>query len=143
MSIPLLRLDPDLPVPRPARVGDAGLDLMAREAHELAPHGGRAIVPTGFAVALPPGTAGLIVPRSGLAVRHGVTVVNAPGLIDSGYRGELCVVLINTGAEPYSVSRGDRIAQLVIVEVPAVELVEVETLDATERGAGRFGHSGR
>lgn len=117
---------------------------MARERVELDPGGGRAVVPTGFAVALPRGTAGLIVPRSGLAVRHGVTVANAPGLIDSGYRGELCVVMLNTDpTAAYTVERGDRIAQLVVVDTPGVELAEVEELVESERGDGRFGHSGR
>ena len=142
--VPLLRLDPDLPLPAYARAGDAGADLVAREGVVLAARGGRAMVPTGVAVAIPEGYAGLVLPRSGLAARHGVTVVNAPGLVDAGYRGELTVVLLNTDPHrDYEVHRGDRIAQLVIVAVAALDFDVVDELPASERGGGGFGHSGR
>src|SRR3954452_21785135 len=111
----ILRLDADLPLPSYSHPGDAGADLVAREDAVLEPGGGRALVPTGIALALPPGYAGFVQPRSGLALRHGVTCLNTPGLIDSGYRDELKVILVNTDpTEPYEVTRGDRIAQLVI-----------------------------
>jgi dUTP pyrophosphatase len=126
-------------VPERAYTGDAGLDLVACERVELAP-GDRALVPTGLAVAIPEGYAGFVQPRSGLAVKHGISIVNTPGLIDSGYRGELQVALLNTDArEPFVVEPGMRIAQLVILPVPDVELVEVDELPATERGARGFG----
>ena len=142
--VPLVRLDPDLPLPAYAHAGDAGADLLAREAVVLAAGGGRALVPTGVAVALPEGTAGLVMPRSGLALRHGVTVLNTPGLIDAGYRGELKVLLVNTDpADDYRVERGDRIAQLVVQRVERVELVEVDELPTSSRDAGGFGSTGR
>lgn len=144
VDLPLLRLDPNLPLPGYARAGDAGADLMAREGVVLRASGGRALVPTGVAVAIPDGCAGLVLPRSGLALRHGVTVANAPGLVDAGYRGELNVVLLNTDPDAdYEVHRGDRIAQLVIVAVEQVTIRVVGELPASERGAGGFGHSGR
>ena len=144
LHLPVLRLDPDLPLPAYARAGDAGADLVAREDVVLAAGGGRAVVPTGLAVAIPEGYAGFVLPRSGLAVGHGVTVVNAPGLVDAGYRGELCVLLVNTDPElDYAVRRGDRIAQLVVVAVEQVALTVVDELPGSERGAGGFGHSGR
>lgn len=143
-DLPVVRLDPELALPAYARPGDAGADLVAREGVILAAGGGRAMVPTGVAVAIPEGYAGLVLPRSGLALRHGVTVANAPGLVDAGYRGELNVVLLNTDPDAaYEVQRGDRIAQLVIVAVEQVRLVVVDELPASERGAGGFGHSGR
>jgi len=143
-ELPVLRLDHDLPLPAYARAGDAGADLVAREGVVLAARGGRAMVPTGVAVAIPDGYAGLVLPRSGLAARHGVTVVNSPGLVDAGYRGELNVLLVNTDPESdYEVHRGDRIAQLVIVAVEQMAFVVVDELPASERGAGGFGHSGR
>jgi len=142
-----MRLDPDLPLPAYARDGDAGLDLLAREDTVLAPSGGRALVPTGVAVAIPPGHAGFIQPRSGLALRHGVTCLNTPGLIDSGYRGELKVLLVNTDpAEAFEVTRGERIAQLVVqaVEHAVLRVVEdFEHLGDSHRGVGGFGHTGR
>jgi dUTP pyrophosphatase len=129
--------------PAQAHEGDAGYDLHAAEAVTIGP-GERASVATGIAVAIPPGQAGLVVPRSGLAARHGISVVNAPGLIDSGYRGELRVLLLNTDrSEPFSVEPGDRIAQLVLVDVETPELEEVAELDETARGAGGFGSTGR
>ena len=144
LRVSVVRLDADLPLPSYARSGDAGADLVAREAVELAPAGGRALVPTGIALALPPGTAGFIQPRSGLALRHGVTCVNTPGLIDSGYRDELKVLLVNLDpSEPFRVERGDRIAQLVIQQVEQADFVVVDELDETERGTGGFGSSGR
>lgn len=136
------RLDPRAVLPRRAHAGDAGLDLHALDAVELAP-GARAQVRTGIAIALPPGTAGLVLPRSGLAARHGISVVNAPGLIDEGYRGELQVLLLNTDRDAtFRAAAGDRIAQLVVVDVESPEVVEAEDLDATVRGAGGFGSSG-
>jgi dUTP pyrophosphatase len=129
--------------PAQAHEGDAGYDLHAAEAVTIGP-GERASVGTGIAVAIPEGRAGLVVPRSGLAARHGISVVNAPGLIDSGYRGELRVLLLNTDrAETFEVSVGDRIAQLVLVRHEAPELIEVDSLDESARGAGGFGSSGR
>lgn len=146
IEIPAVRLDPDLPLPVYARMGDAGLDLVARESATIACAGGRALVPTGVAVAIPEGFAGFVQPRSGLALKHGVTCLNTPGLIDSGYRGELKVLLINTDpTEPFEVVRGERIAQLVVQRVEHVVLEPVEAfddLDATQRGEGGFGHTG-
>ncbi|HET8741478.1 MAG TPA: dUTP diphosphatase [Gaiella sp.] len=137
------RLRSDARLPERAYDGDAGLDLSACERVELAP-GGRAVVGTGIAIAIPPGHAGLVVPRSGLAARHGLGKVNAPGLIDEGYRGEVKVILLNTDRdEPFVVEPGMRIAQLVVVELPQVELVEVDELPPSERGAGGLGSSGR
>jgi dUTP pyrophosphatase len=142
-DISVQRLDPLLPLPQQAHSGDAGVDLYAREDTVLAPNGGRALMPTGIAIAIPLGYAGFVLPRSGLALNHGISVVNAPGLIDSHYRGELKVVLLNTDpARPYHVHRGDRIAQLVIQRVEDVTWVEVDALDGNNRGGG-FGHSGR
>ena len=144
LDLPVLRLDPDLPLPAYARAGDAGVDLVAREDVTLAPAGGRALVATGIAIALPEGYAGLVQPRSGLAFTHGVTVLNSPGLIDSGYRGELKVCLINHDpTEAFVVTRGERIAQLVVQAVENVNFVEVGSLDESERGEKRFGSSGR
>lgn len=139
----IVRLDPDLPLPAYARIGDAGLDLVAREDAIVARHGGRALVPTGIAVAVPPGWAGFVMPRSGLALSHGVTVLNAPGVIDAGYRGELKVLLVNTDPhDSYHVTRGDRIAQLVLCPVAEVTWTVVDGFDGEHRGGG-FGHSGR
>jgi dUTP pyrophosphatase len=144
LTVPVVRLDPDLPLPAHARAGDAGLDVMARIDVTLAPSGGRALVPTGIAFALPEGYAGFVQPRSGLALRHGVTVLNSPGLIDCGYRDELKVLLVNLDpAEPFEVHRGDRIAQLVVQAVARVEWAAVDALEGSERGAGGFGHTGR
>ena len=141
MKIPVTRQDPMYSIPARARDGDAGVDLAASLALEIAP-GRRALVPTGIAVAIPPGYAGFVLPRSGIAINHGVTVINAPGLIDSGYRGELKVGLINHGDTSYAISVGDRIAQLVIMAVAAPEFVEVDELDDTSRGSGGFGSTG-
>jgi len=144
VRIPVRRIDPSLPLPTAAHQGDAGYDLRAREAVVLAPGGGRAAVPTGIAVAIPPGWAGLVLPRSGLALRHGVTCLNAPGLIDAGYRDEIRVVLVNHDpADAFEVAVGDRIAQLVIQEVAAIDWDEVEDLGQTTRGQGGFGSTGR
>jgi dUTP pyrophosphatase len=141
IELPIRRLRPDAVVPARAYAGDAGLDLAACERVELAP-GERALVPTGLAVAIPDGYAGFVQPRSGLAVRHGITIVNTPGLVDSGYRGELRVVLLNTDPRaPFVVEPGMRIAQLVVVPLPEVELVEVDELPASERGVRGFGSS--
>ncbi|MFN3219550.1 MAG: dUTP diphosphatase [Acidimicrobiales bacterium] len=138
------RLDPGLPVPAYARPGDAGCDLVAAADVTLAPGGGRALVPTGIAIAIPEGYAGFVQPRSGLARDHGVTCLNTPGLIDSGYRGELKVLLVNTDpTEAFEVRRGERIAQLVIQAVEHVRFVEVDELPDSERGAGGFGSTGR
>src|SRR5919199_2361606 len=129
MEVPVLRLDSDLPLPAYARDGDAGADLVAREDALLAAGGGRALVPTGVAVAIPEGYAGFVQPRSGLALRHGVTCLNTPGLIDAGYRAELRVLLINTDPmHDYQVHRGDRIAQLVIQRVEMAEFRAVDDL---------------
>ncbi len=147
LPVPVHWLDPDLPLPSYAREGDAGADLYAREGAHLAPGGGRALVPTGLVVAIPPGYAGFVQPRSGLALRHGVTCLNTPGLIDAGYRGELAVLLVNTDPEHgYEVRRGDRIAQLVVQAVATADFRPVATADElppAERGDGGFGHSGR
>jgi len=144
VRIPVRRIDPSLPLPTAAHQGDAGYDLRAREAVVLAPGGGRAAVPTGIAVAIPPGWAGLVLPRSGLALRHGVTCLNAPGLIDAGYRDEIRVVLVNHDpADAFEVAVRDRIAQLVIQEVAAIDWDEVEDLGQTARGQGGFGSTGR
>jgi dUTP pyrophosphatase len=135
------RLRDDVSVPAYAHPGDAGLDLAAAERTRIEP-GARAAVPTGLAVAVPDGWVGLVHPRSGLARRHGLTVANAPGTIDAGYRGELVVLLVNLGADPVTVEAGDRIAQLLLQQVGHAEVVEVDTLDDTERGSGGFGSSG-
>ena len=142
LRLPVVRLDPDLPLPAYAREGDAGLDLLAREDAVVAPGGGSALVPTGVALAIPEGFAGFVLPRSGLALRHGLTVVNAPGLIDAGYRDEVKVILLNTDPEhDHRVLRGDRIAQLVIQRMETALLVEVESLPGVNRGGG-FGSTG-
>ena len=142
MSLRVRRLHPDAMLPTRAYEGDAGLDLYSVEAAVLEP-GDRASVGTGIGVEIPPGHAGLVLPRSGLAARHGISVVNAPGLIDAGYRGEVRVLLLNTdGSERFAVACGDRIAQLVLVRVEAPEVVEVDALAVSERGAGGFGSSG-
>jgi dUTP pyrophosphatase len=141
IELALRRLREDAVLPERAYAGDAGLDLTACEEHELAP-GERAVVGTGLAVAIPAGYAGFVQPRSGLAAKHGISVVNAPGLIDSGYRGEIRVVLLNTDSrESFSVEPGMRIAQLVVLPVPELELVELEELPESERGARGFGSS--
>ncbi len=143
-EVPIVRIDPDLPLPGYARPGDAGADLMAREAAVLRAGGGRALVPTGVAVAIPEGYAGFVLPRSGLALRHGVTLLNTPGLIDAGYRDELRVLLVNLDPDDdYQVRRGDRIAQLVIQRVEAAAFVLAEELTTSARGTGGFGHTGR
>ena len=141
--VPVVQLDPDLPLPRYAHPGDAGLDLHAREGATVLAGGGRVLVPTGIAIAVPPGHAGFVLPRSGLALRHGLALVNAPGLIDAAYRGEVKVLLLNTDpASDYHVHRGDRIAQLVVQRVEEVSWQVVEELDGVNRGGG-FGHTGR
>lgn len=142
IELPVARLRDDAILPAQAYEGDSGLDLAACERLELAP-GERGVVGTGLAVAIPDGWAGLVLPRSGLAAKHGLTIVNAPGLIDAGYRGEVKVILLNTDArEPFVVEPGMRIAQLVLVETAGVRIVEVEGLSASERGAGGLGSSG-
>jgi dUTP pyrophosphatase len=142
-DLPVLRLDPGLPLPAYAHPGDAGADLVAA-ADVVLPPGGRATVGTGMAIAVPDGYAAFVHPRSGLASRHGITVVNAPGTVDAGYRGEVRVVLLNTDpAEPFTVRRGDRIAQLVVQPVTHVRFLEVAQLPATPRGEGGFGSTGR
>jgi dUTP pyrophosphatase len=144
VKVEILRLAhaADLPLPSYATAGAAGLDLRAAEAFTIKP-GARALVPTGLSIALPENFEAQVRPRSGLAVKHGVTVLNSPGTIDSDYRGEIKVPLINHGAEDFVIARGDRIAQIVIARVEQVTLVEVESLDETTRGAGGFGSSGR
>ncbi len=142
LAIPLVRLDADLPVPACAYVGDAGVDLRATCDLELAPFE-RALVPCGIAVAIPLGCAGLVVPRSGLAIKHGISLVNAPGLIDSNYRGEIKAVLVNLDPkQTFQVKRGDRIAQLVIVRMERAVFELCKELPASERGEGGFGSSG-
>jgi dUTP pyrophosphatase len=137
------RLRPEARLPARAYAGDAGLDLHAAEAMTLAP-GERASVSTGIALEIPQGQAGLVLPRSGLAARHGIALVNAPGLIDAGYRGEVRVLLLNTDrGEPFTISSGERIAQLVLIRVETPEVAEVEDLAVSERGAGGFGSSGQ
>ena len=142
IQINFIRLDSELPIPTTAHIGDAAVDLHSRVDVVLEP-GARAAIPTGLAVAIPMGYAGFVLPRSGHAMRSGVGVVNGPGLIDSGYRGEISVLLINHGDESVSFGRGDRIAQLAILSVPEVHWTEVESLDGTERGGGGFGSSGK
>jgi dUTP pyrophosphatase len=143
MSLRVRRLHPDATLPTRAHAGDAGLDLYALDGATLGP-GERASLGTGIAVEIPPGRAGLVLPRSGLAHRHGIALVNAPGLIDSGYRGELRVLLLNTDrSESCEILRGDRIAQLVLVAIDAPGVVVVDELELSERGAGGFGSSGR
>jgi dUTP pyrophosphatase len=141
IRLPLRRLDPSIELPSYAREGDAGLDLRAAHDAALEP-GGRGLVGTGLAVAIPEGFAGLVLPRSGLALNQGVTVLNAPGLVDAGYRGELKVLLVNHGDKSVVVQRGDRIAQLVIQRVERAEPIEVGELPSSERGAGGFGSTG-
>jgi dUTP pyrophosphatase len=142
-DLPVRRLDPGLPLPAYAHPGDAGADLRAA-ADVVLPPGGRATVGTGIAVAVPDGYAAFVHPRSGLASRHGITVVNAPGTVDAGYRGEVRVVLLNTDpAEPFTVRRGDRIAQLVVQPVTRVRFLDMAELPATPRGEGGFGSTGR
>jgi dUTP pyrophosphatase len=142
MELPIQRLRDGAVVPERAYEGDAGLDLAACERVELAP-GERAIVRTGLAVAIPEGYAGFVQPRSGLADRHGISIVNSPGLIDSGYRGELKVILLNTDrSKPFVVEPGMRVAQLVVLAVPELELLELDELPATERGVRGHGSSG-
>ena len=144
VTVPVSRLDADLPLPSYAHPGDAGADLYARVDVVLAAGGGRALVPTGLAVAIPEGFAGFVQPRSGLALRHGVTCLNTPGLIDAGYRGELAVLLVNTDpVEDYKVHRGDRIAQLVVQVVEHAAFEAVDELPPAVRGTGGFGHTGR
>ena len=144
MRILLQRLDPDLPLPTRRHPDDAGYDLHARVDARLAPGGGRALVATGIALAIPPGYAGFVQPRSGLALRHGVTCLNTPGLIDAGFRDEISVLLVNLDPRMgFTVRRGDRIAQLVIQRVQDVDWDEVPTLDETVRGTGGWGSTGR
>jgi dUTP pyrophosphatase len=143
MRLPFKRLNPEASLPVRARAGDAGLDLVSVLDVEVAP-GERAMVPTGVSVAIPEGHAGLVLPRSGLASRHGLTLANAPGLIDAGYRGEITCAVVNLDRElPVRISRGDRIAQLVIVPIPSIETLWVDELPASERGEGGFGSTGQ
>jgi dUTP pyrophosphatase len=144
MHVPITRLDPDAVLPGQGHDDDAGYDLCANAGTILPPRGGRALVPTGLAVAIPTGYGGFVLPRSGLALKHGVTVLNAPGLIDPQYRGEVKVLLVNTDPETaYEIQRGDRIAQLVIERVEYVEWQVLDTLDVTERDTFGFGSTGR
>lgn len=143
VDIDVVRLDAGLPLPAYAHEGDAGLDLSARETATIPRGGGRILMPTGISIAIPVGWCGLVMPRSGLALRHGISVVNAPGLIDAAYRGEIKAILLNTDPDhDYEVSRGDRIAQLVVQRVEQVAWNVVAALDGVDRGGG-FGHSGR
>lgn len=143
LHVPIVRLDPDAQLPSYAKPGDAGADLRANEDVTVYAGGGRALVSTGVAIAIPDGYAGLVQPRSGLALKHGVTVLNSPGLIDSGYRGELKVLLINTDpTDDFEVVRGERVAQLVLQRVEEAEFAVVDELPSTERGDGGFGSTG-
>jgi dUTP pyrophosphatase len=143
-TVELVLLEADLPLPSYARPGDAGADLVARTAAVVRAGGGRTLVPTGIRVAIPEGYAGFVQPRSGLALRHGVTLANSPGLIDSGYRDELAVIMINTDpTDDFEIHRGDRIAQLVIQRVEHAHFSLVDDLPDTQRGTGGFGHTGR
>lgn len=143
MKVLITRLDPQLPIPTYAKPGDAGADLYSRIDLTLAP-GERALVPTGISIALPDGFVALVHPRSGLAIKHGISMVNAPGTVDAGYRGELQVILINTDLkEKFEIKRGDRIAQLVIQRVERAEFVEVATLPGSTRKSDGFGSTGR
>ena len=143
LAVPIVQLDPGLAVPSYAHPGDAGLDLRAREDGVVAPAGGRLLMPTGISIAIPIGFAGFVLPRSGNALKHGLTVANAPGLSDAAYRGEIKVILLNTDASaPFHIQRGDRVAQLVLQQVEEVQWMVVESLDGEDRGGG-FGHSGQ
>lgn len=143
LPVSIVRLDHDLPLPAYAHESDAGLDLRAREDGVVPPAGGRLLMPTGISIAIPHGYAGFVLPRSGNALNHGLTVANAPGLIDAAYRGEIKVILLNTDpVQAFTVHRGDRIAQLVLQQVEQVEWQVVESLEGADRGGG-FGHSGR
>jgi dUTP pyrophosphatase len=144
LDIPVVLLESDLGLPIYARAGDAGADLVARTSATVAARGGRALVPTGVRMAIPEGYAGFVQPRSGLALQHGVTLVNSPGLIDAGYRDEIAVIVINTDpVEDFEIRRGDRIAQLVVQRVEQALFVPVAELPASARGLGGFGHTGR
>jgi dUTP pyrophosphatase len=144
IDVSVVVLDLDLPLPSYARPGDAGADLVARTGTLVKAGGGRALVPTGIRIAIPEGYAGFVQPRSGLALRHGLTLANSPGLIDAGYRDELAVIVINTDpTADFEISRGDRIAQLVIQRVEEARFVPVDDLPASSRGLGGFGHTGR
>ena len=146
VPVPITRTaeNPDLPLPAPATPGSAGLDLRACvPAPVVLEPGRRALIPTGFCIALPPGFEGQVRPRSGLALRHGLTMLNTPGTIDPDYRGEIAVVAVNLGQEPVTISRGDRIAQLIIAPVSRARLVSAEELPPTGRGGGGFGHTGK
>jgi dUTP pyrophosphatase len=143
MQIPVRRIDPELPLPEARHPGDAGIDLFAREGAVVKPGGGRVAIPTGIAVAIPEGYAGFVQPRSGLALRHGITCLNTPGLIDAGFRDELRVLLVNTDpSAAHEIRRGDRIAQLVIQKVETVEWIETDDLDPSSRGLGGWGSTG-
>jgi dUTP pyrophosphatase len=142
-QIRAVRLDQRAVLPAAARDGDAGVDLRSLVDVTIPARGGRVLVPTGIAIEVPPGRAGFVLPRSGLALRHGITCLNAPGLIDSGYRGEVSVILVNHDPEvEFEVHAGDRIAQLVVISVEQVTLFEVDGLSGSERGEGGFGHTG-
>ena len=143
LPVPIVQLDAGLPLPAYAHDGDAGLDLYAAEGVTLSSGGGRALIPTGISIAIPMGFGGFVLPRSGMALKHGISVVNAPGLIDAAYRGEIKAILVNTDPdEDYEIHRGDRVAQLVIQAVESVEWQVTDDLDGVDRGGG-FGHSGR
>ncbi len=142
VSVNIKRLDPSVELPRYAYSGDAGLDLRANETVDIPPHE-RRLVSTGLAIALPDGYAGFVQPRSGMALKHGLSIANTPGLIDAHYRGELKIIAVNLdSSETIHIEKGERIAQLVIQEVPVIDLVEVDELDETDRGSGGFGSSG-
>lgn len=142
ITVNIKRLDPSVEIPSYAYSGDAGLDLRANESCDIPPHG-RRLISTGLAIALPDGYAGFVQPRSGMALKRGLSIANTPGLIDAHYRGELKIIAVNLDDEqPIHIEKGERIAQLVVQEVPIVDLIEVDELDDTDRGTGGFGSSG-
>ena len=143
LDLRIQRVDEGLDAPAHAKPGDAGMDLRSAVDITIGP-GQRCMIPCGLRMAIPEGFAGLVIPRSGLAAWHGITIVNAPGLIDSGYRGDIQVILLNTDAEDaFTINKGDRIAQLVIIQVPEVHIIDTDALDETSRGDAGFGSSGR
>ena len=143
VTVDIVQLDPDLPLPSYAHDGDAGLDLYARELATIPAGGHRFLMPTGISIAIPLGFCGLVMPRSGLALKHGISIVNSPGTIDSDFRGEVGIVLINHGQEPFTIEPLSRIAQIVIARVEQVAIEEAESLTETSRGAGGYGSTGR
>ena len=143
LHVSIIRLDPDLALPGYAHTGDAGLDLCAREDGTISPAGGRLLMPTGIAIAIPSGYAGFVLPRSGLALKHGIGLVNSPGTIDADYRGEVRVLLVNLSNEPFVVNDGERIAQLIVAKHETIAWQPTTALSETQRGAGGYGSTGK